>query len=75
MVAHQAVGVDLKSGLAASFRQRFDEVLAVDIGLKEVSLSIGPVHHMVNGTGVLYSQFAWHAKRLPQGPGYVQTIV
>jgi hypothetical protein len=40
VIAHQTVGVHLKSRLLTGLRQRFDEILAVRIGLKDVPLPL-----------------------------------
>jgi hypothetical protein len=66
VIAHQAVGVNLPFGFAASFRQGREEELAVGIVQDDVVSLIAPAHHMVDGPGVFDSQLARHGANFSQ---------
>ena len=55
VVAHEAIGVNLKPGLGAGFRQRFEEVVAIHIGLIDVFFAVAPARDVINRSRVLDS--------------------
>jgi hypothetical protein len=72
IVAHQAPGMDLKAGLLAGFSKGFEEILTINIIVKDVFPSISTAHHVINGAGISNSDFPGHfvkinrARRLRQ---------
>ena len=55
VIHHQAVGVDLPAGLAASFAQRVQKALAVLVVLKDRIPAVASIHDVVDGARVLNS--------------------
>ena len=61
MVAHQAVGMDSPTGLLTGFGQRLEEIVTIHLVQEDVFPAVAPAHHMVDGPGILNSDFARHA--------------
>ena len=60
MIAHQAIGMDLETGFRAGFGQRFEEIVAINIGFVDVLLAVATAHDVVDGAGILDSELSWH---------------
>jgi hypothetical protein len=60
VISHQAIGVDLPTGLFAGLAQRAEESLAILVIKEDRFTPISPAHQMVDGTGKLNSQWSWH---------------
>jgi hypothetical protein len=66
VIAHQAVSVNLKFRLQASFRQGLQEILPVHIVQEDSFSSIPATHHVIDGSRIFESQLARHGARLDQ---------
>ena len=60
VVGHEAPGVDLPAGFLAGLAQGFQKALAVLVVLENIFAPVAPIHEVVNGAGILDSEFAWH---------------
>src|SRR6266404_2754668 len=72
MVAHQAVGMDLKPGLLASFCQRLEKILPVHIVQIDVLLAVPAAHDVVNGPRILDSELSRHGREPAPGSNCCQ---
>src|SRR5438067_1561638 len=63
MVAHEVLRMHLPRGLLASFGERLEKILTIDIIQVNVLPSISPAHNVIHGAGVLNSQLSWHLER------------
>jgi hypothetical protein len=72
MIAHQAKAVDLPIRSGAGLVQSPQEQLAILVTAKDHLLVVTAVHHVVNRSGILDTQFASHAGRLARGAGIVK---
>ena len=58
VIGHQAIGVDLPACFLASLAQGLEKSTTVVIILKDGLAAVAPIHDVVDGTGLLNSQFA-----------------
>jgi hypothetical protein len=61
VIAHQAIRMHLPTRLFASFGQSLDKVVPINIVEKNLFSSITPAHHMIPGSRIFETEFAWHA--------------
>ena len=54
VVAHQAIGMDLETGLLAGLGQRFEKVLPIHIIQIDVLAPVPTTHDVVNGARILH---------------------
>ena len=59
VIAHQHVGVDTPSGLAAGLAERFEKAKAVPVIPIDPPALVAPGHHMMNGPAIFNAQRAW----------------
>ncbi len=62
MVAHQTIGMHLKTRFLASFRERLEKILPIHIVMADVFPAISPAHYVINGSRVFASQLAWQLR-------------
>jgi hypothetical protein len=60
MVAHQHPGVNAPASHGARLAQHFEEQLPVRIAPENRFPPIPPRHDVIEGTGILYANAAWH---------------
>ena len=60
--------MDLPAGFLARLAYSGMKELTVRVIEKNVLTAIAPVHHMINGTGILNAQFPRHRPTLPYAP-------
>jgi hypothetical protein len=60
VIGHEAIGMNLKTGLLARLGQGLEEILAIHIVQENVVPAVTPAHDMVNGARVLNSELARH---------------
>ncbi len=60
MVGHQAIGMDLPTGLLTGFGERFQEVLKVHVIVEDVLPPIPTAHQVVNRPEIFNTHFARH---------------
>ena len=60
VIRHQAQGMDLPPGLAASLAQGTDEPLPIRDIAENGFAPVAPIHHEVNRTGIFHSELAGH---------------
>src|SRR5213596_3490295 len=60
VIGHQAQGMHLPAGLAASFAQGVYEPLPIRVIPENGFAPVAPIHHVVNGTGIFHSELARH---------------
>jgi len=61
---HQKPGMDLPIGFLAGLAQCFQEQLAVFVRAENRLAMVAPIHDMVDGAGILDSDFSGHAHRV-----------
>ena len=71
MVSHQAVGLDLPTGLPAGLAQRFQKTPPVLVVQKDLILVIPTIHQVVEGSFIFQTLLAWHSKILKKPLKYV----
>jgi len=60
VIAHQTIGMYLPTRFVTGFGQGPKKVLPINIVMKNILAPVSATHDMINGAGVLHSQFAWH---------------
>ncbi len=71
MIRHEDVGVNLPARLGANLAQRLDEALTIHVIHEDQLAPVAAIHAVINRAGILDSQLARHAGRVPSGPLYV----
>ena len=71
MIRHEDIGVNLPARLGASLAQRLDEALAIRVIQEDRPTAVPAIHNVVNRAGILDSQLAGHARRMPRAQLYV----
>jgi hypothetical protein len=66
VIGHEAISVNLKTSLLARFCQSLEEILPIHIIEEDLVPSVTTAHYVVNGTGILNSEFARHGGRFPK---------
>src|SRR2546422_997099 len=66
MISHEAIGVNLPARFLACLGECLERILGINDVHENVLAPVAPIHdpsihHMVNGTGLLDPQLAWHA--------------
>ena len=65
MIVHQAIGVDLPTGLGAGFGQGGQEQLPVSVVQEDRFPAIAPAHQMINRSRILQTKLSRHGRRMP----------
>src|ERR1044071_9301611 len=64
VIAHEAIRVNLPTGLLTSFGQRLEEVVSIHVIQENILTPIASTHHMVHRPRVLNAQLPWHGASL-----------
>ena len=67
VIAHQTPRVDLPIGFFAGLTQSLQEQLAVFGASEDLLLVVAAIHDMVDGSGILDSDFSGHGARMGDG--------
>ena len=67
--------MDVPTGLLTGLTQGLQEQLAVFVIVKDRLAPVPTIHHVVNGTGILHSQFSGHADTKSPPPAFVITTL
>jgi hypothetical protein len=60
VIRHEAIGMHLKTSLLARLGQGLEKIVPIHIIQENLVPAVASAHDMVNGSGVLNSEFAWH---------------
>lgn len=73
MIAHQHVGVDAPTGFCAGIAEGLEPEDAILVIAEDRVALIAATHEVVDGTGVLDSELARHARGIAGGDGGVNS--
>src|SRR5688572_12853474 len=66
VVRHQTIGMQLEASFLTSLGQRFQKILAIDIGRENVVPPITTAHDVINRSRLFHAYFSWHRAILPE---------
>src|SRR6266478_1122695 len=75
VVGHEAIPMDLPTGLLAGLAQSFEEFLTVLVIGKYLFATIAAVHDVVKRPGILNAQLAGHRQKLIGYPPFVSIVM
>jgi hypothetical protein len=65
MIVHQAVGVDLETGLLAGFGQSLEKILTIHVIQENRLAPVSPAHDVVDGSGIFNARLVRHDQIQP----------
>src|SRR4051794_698069 len=72
MISHQAIGVNLPIGFLASLRERFQQVLPVNVVHENILAPITAIHDVIDRARIFNSQLPGHAANQTIGAASVK---